>query len=127
MLCGKFNGIVILQASLQQKMKFCIKNFFNKCNQIRSLLRIWSVTFTEKILNGKRHFFVQCLTFFTFIENIWQLGRIIKASIHHDTSGWLEDTFTERTGSRYTTDAPNMETRLHDLSNNFDIKHVFKA
>ena len=89
MLCGKFNGIVILQASLQQKMKFCIKNFFNKCNQIRSKLRIWSVTFTEKILNGKRHFFVQCLTFFTFIENIWQLGRIIKASIHHDTSGWL--------------------------------------
>ena len=31
-----------------QKMKFCIKDFFRKCDQIRS--------FTEEILNGKPHF-----------------------------------------------------------------------
>ena len=34
-------------------MKFSIKNFFSKCDQIRTDL----VTFTEEILNGKLHFF----------------------------------------------------------------------
>ena len=33
-----------------QKMKFFIKDFFKKCDQIRSF------TFTEEILNGKLHF-----------------------------------------------------------------------
>ena len=33
-----------------QKMKFSIKDFFSKCDQIRR------VTFTEEILNGKLHF-----------------------------------------------------------------------
>ena len=32
-----------------QKMKFSIKDFFSKCDQIQ-------VTFTEEILNGKLHF-----------------------------------------------------------------------
>ena len=32
-----------------QKMKFSIKDFFSKCDQIR-------VTFTEEIINGKFHF-----------------------------------------------------------------------
>ena len=41
-----------------QKMKFSIKDFFNKCNQIRSFLQfpVDLVTFTEEILNGKLHF-----------------------------------------------------------------------
>ena len=38
-----------------QKMKFFVKDFFSKCDQIRGLLRIWS-HFTEDILNGKLHF-----------------------------------------------------------------------
>ena len=33
-----------------QKMKFFIKDFFGKCDQIRSF------TLTEEILNGKLHF-----------------------------------------------------------------------
>ena len=33
-----------------QKMKFSIKDFFSKCDQIRR------ITFTEEILNGKLHF-----------------------------------------------------------------------
>ena len=37
---------------LHKKMKFSIKNFFSKCDQIRRKLRIWS----QEILNGKRHF-----------------------------------------------------------------------
>ena len=39
-----------------QKMMFSIKDFFSKCDQIRRNLQIWSVTFTEEILNGKPHF-----------------------------------------------------------------------
>ena len=31
-----------LRAVTAQKMKFSIKNFFSKCDQIRSFLRIWS-------------------------------------------------------------------------------------
>ena len=38
-----------------QKMKFSIKDFFSKYDQIHRKLRIWS--FTEEILNGKLHFF----------------------------------------------------------------------
>ena len=38
-----------------QKMKFCMKDFFSKCDQIRRKLRIL-VTLTEEILNGKLHF-----------------------------------------------------------------------
>ena len=38
-----------------KKMKFSIKDFFTKCDQIRSFLRFPAglVTFTEEILNGK--------------------------------------------------------------------------
>ena len=35
-----------------QKMKFSMKDFFSKCDQIRWKLQIW-FTFTEEILNGK--------------------------------------------------------------------------
>ena len=38
-----------------QKMKFSIKDFFSKCDQIRRKLRIWS-NLLKKILNGKLHF-----------------------------------------------------------------------
>ena len=38
-----------------QKMKFSIKDFFSKCNQIRRFSADL-VTFTEEILNGRLHF-----------------------------------------------------------------------
>ena len=38
-----------------QKMKFCIKDFFSKCDQICKEAADL-VTFTEEILNGKVHF-----------------------------------------------------------------------
>ena len=49
-----------------QKIKFCIKHFFSKCDQIRRKLDL--VTFTEEMLNAKLHFFVQwsCLWMQTF-------------------------------------------------------------
>ena len=42
------NGRIIKGEGTAQKMKFSIKDFFSKCDQIRSL-----VTFIEEILNGK--------------------------------------------------------------------------
>ena len=42
-----------------EKIKFSIKDFFSKCDQIHSFLRqlpVDLVTFNEKILNGKNLF-----------------------------------------------------------------------
>ena len=49
-------GLTIIENTLSptstaQKMKFFIKNFFSKREQVRSFL-----TFTDEILNGKLHF-----------------------------------------------------------------------
>ena len=41
----------VTPVSTAQKMKFSIKDFFSKCDQIRSFL-----TFTEEVFNGKLHF-----------------------------------------------------------------------
>ena len=38
-------------------MKFPIKNFFSKCDQIRRKL-----TFTEEILNGELHFLLNAMS-----------------------------------------------------------------
>ena len=35
-----------------QKMKFSIKDFFNKCNQIRSFLRIWSHLLKKSLMEN---------------------------------------------------------------------------
>ena len=51
---------VKIHYTLHQKMKFPIKNFFSKCGQICSFLRVF-FTYTEEFLNGKFHFFVQCV------------------------------------------------------------------
>ena len=41
-----------------QKMKFSIKDFFSKCGQIRSLLRIWSHLLKKPLMEN--FIFVQC-------------------------------------------------------------------
>ena len=41
-----------------QKMKFSIKDFFSKCDQIRSFLRIWSHLPKKYLMENL--FFVQC-------------------------------------------------------------------
>ena len=35
-----------------QKMKFSIKNFFGKCDQIRSFLRIWSHLLKKSLMEN---------------------------------------------------------------------------
>ena len=47
--------MLILRFDTAQKMKFSIKHFFSKCDQIRSFLRIWS-RLLQKPLSGKLHF-----------------------------------------------------------------------
>ena len=37
-----------------QKMKFSIKDFFSKCEQIRK--KLWIFTFTKEIFDGKLEF-----------------------------------------------------------------------
>ena len=52
--------------STGQKMKFSIiKDFFSKCDQIRSFLKIWSHLLKEYLL--KNFFFVQCSGFYPYI------------------------------------------------------------
>ena len=46
----------IFKNTLHKKMKFSIKGFFSKCDQILSFLRILP-HLLKKILNGKLHFF----------------------------------------------------------------------
>ena len=35
-----------------QKMKFSIKNFFSKCDQVRSFLRIWSHLLKKSLIEN---------------------------------------------------------------------------
>ena len=54
--CIKFLACANFTVDTAQKIKFSIKVFFSKCvsNLVSNL-----VTFTEEILQGKLHFFVQ--------------------------------------------------------------------
>ena len=55
LFCEPKNEIVITA----QKMKFSIKDFFSKCDQVRSFLRIWSHLLLKSL---KENFiFVQCI------------------------------------------------------------------
>ena len=58
-------GYVLTSLSLTvttQNMKFCIKDFFSKCDQIRRILRIWS-HFLKKFLT--ENFCAVSLSYFT--------------------------------------------------------------
>ena len=41
-LDAQMNWCLVRGSNIAQKMKFSITDFFNKCDQIRSFLRIWS-------------------------------------------------------------------------------------
>ena len=53
--CETYYGLCQLEKLfIAQKIKFSIKDFFTKCDQIRMTADV--VTFTEEILNKKLHF-----------------------------------------------------------------------
>ena len=45
-------SLLYLHGNTAQKMKFSIKNFFSKCDQIRSLLRIWSHLLKKSLIEN---------------------------------------------------------------------------
>ena len=49
-LCCNYGGL--LKTSTAQKMKFSIKDFFSKCDQIRSFLQIWSRLLKKSIMEN---------------------------------------------------------------------------
>ena len=60
-----------------QKVKFSIKDFFSKYEQIRrKQFSADLVTFTEEILNGKRHFL--CSVFYAYSDWSVEVFSIIR-------------------------------------------------
>ena len=53
---GGKGGSILMARSTSPKMKFSIKDFFSKCNQIRSFLK----KSLMEIHNGKLHFLSSC-------------------------------------------------------------------
>ena len=51
--------------STEQKMKFSIKDFFSKCDQIRSILRIWSNLLKKSLLEN----FIFCAVFIKHFDS----------------------------------------------------------
>ena len=54
-----------------QKMKISFKDFFSKCAQIRSFLRIWLRLLTKEIFDGILHFLCS-VWFLRYVINIWK-------------------------------------------------------
>ena len=54
-----------------QKSKFSIKDFFSKCDQIHSLLRIWSHLLKKSLMEN----------FIFFVQYKWVLGK--KERVHY--------------------------------------------
>ena len=54
--------------STAQKMKFSIKDFFSKCDQIRRKMRIWSHSLKKSSMEN----FIFCAVINFFLENLTQ-------------------------------------------------------
>ena len=74
---GKSDTALNMAEYIAQKMKFSVKDFFSKCDQIRSFLK----KFTEEILNGKLHF----LCSGTFI--LQHQDRVFDSDLRRDNTG----------------------------------------
>ena len=57
----KINVLVI--STTEQKKKFSVKDIFNKCDQIRSFLRIWSHLLKKSLMEN--FVFMQCIELLT--------------------------------------------------------------
>ena len=57
----KINVLVI--SITEQKKTFSVKDIFNKCDQIRSFLRIWSHLLKKSLMEN--FFFMQCIELLT--------------------------------------------------------------
>ena len=49
---GLYFSILFGEYSLHKKMKFSIKDFFSRCDKIRSLLQIWSNLLKKSLMEN---------------------------------------------------------------------------
>ena len=70
---------LLLYTVTAQKMKFSIKDFFRKCDQIRRKLRIWSHLLKKSLMEN---FFVQCVSAKLTGKHMYQ-NFIKKVSLAH--------------------------------------------
>ena len=54
------NAKLLRKLFTKQKIKFSIKDFFSKCDQIRSFLRIWSNLLKKSLMEN----FIFCAVFY---------------------------------------------------------------
>ena len=75
LLCHDFINFILrlLLANTAQKMKFSIKKFFSKCDQIRNFLRIWSHLRKKSLMEN----FILCPVEETLIHKVY-----LKANPH---------------------------------------------
>ena len=98
------NGLSLDDAAdTAQKMKFSIKDFFTKCNQIRSFLRIWSHLLKKSLMKNfifsavfvseqlQKYFRLQVVSELTMLLEIKEykfLEQPIEKKIHKFLSAW---------------------------------------
>ena len=68
-----------------QKMKFSIKDFFSKCDQIRSFLQIWSYLLKKSLMEN--FIFLKCMT--EWVQT-WQIERNPNGwKVYADSTNWF--------------------------------------
>ena len=73
----KITCVAAFFSDTAQKVKFSIKNFFSKCDQIRRKLDL--VTLTEEILNRKLHFLCSGRSELPLFQLLFQEGLVTKS------------------------------------------------
>ena len=131
--CCKKGAIWKHKHNTTQKMKFFIKGFFSKCDQIRRKLRIWSY-FLKKFLM-ETLFFVQVYWFFLELERdcsirtFWKSFMGVKAL--HKYFQWVFSFlsyeinsigYIDRDVKEHLKDFQEIYARVTFLSTNFFIK-----
>ena len=75
---------IIISDNTVQKMKFSIKNFFSRCDQNRSFLRMWSHLLNKSLMENFVFCAVQCDHTIKFVYSIWFWPSFIK--LHYKAS-----------------------------------------
>ena len=84
MTCSEVNegNNRLICCTTKKEMQFSIKDFFSKCDQIRSLLQVWS-HLLKKILNGKLQFFARCFSLkYVYFSSKFTVLRMMVIDYH---------------------------------------------
>ena len=87
-----------VQTYIAQNMKFSIKDFLSKCDQIRSNLRIWSHLLKKSLMEN----FMYCTVYWgSYGEKHSRMNQVkfvevsLISTIYHRTAGLLADLFIQ--------------------------------